>query len=114
MTRFFSALVGLSLVSMVWSSEARADHWGLSFSTGPSYGYVGPSFQGYNGYGYAGPSFQAYAPQVNYGYGNYSRGHYDYYPGSYVRHRGHYDYIPPHAHYHRGGHSHHGGHGHRH
>lgn len=111
MTRFFSALVGLSLVSMVCSSEARADHrtrWGVSFSTGPSYGYAGPSFQGYNGYGYAGPSFQGYAPQVNYGYHNHSRGHYDYYPGSYVRHRGHYDYVPPHAHYHRGGHGHHG------
>lgn len=109
MKRFFVALAGLGLMSLAFCSEGRAGHgtqWGISVSNGPGYGYAGPSFQGYNGYGYAGPAFQGYAPPVNYGYGNYSRGHYDYHPGSYVRHRGHYDYVQPHYHYHRGGHGH--------
>jgi hypothetical protein len=115
MTRFFGVLVGLSLLSLAFCSEANAGHhsqWGISISNGPGCGYAGPAYQGYNGYGYAGQAFQGYAPQMNYGYGygqaNYSRGHYDYYPGTYVRHRGHYDYIPPHAHYHQSGHGHHG------
>ena len=108
MTRFFGAMVGLSLMLLCSVANAGHTQWGISISNGPAYGYTGQAFQGYNGYGYAGPAFQAPAPPVNYGCGNQARGHYDYYPGSVVRHRGHYDYIPPHTHFHRGGHGHHG------
>jgi hypothetical protein len=45
-------------------------------------------------------------------YGGHTRGHYDYHPGSYVRHGYHYDYVPGHYDYHRGSHGHGHGHGH--
>lgn len=99
---------GVLGTSLIAGAPQQADAGQFYFGLGVGQPYYGGYGSYYGGHGHG------------YGHGGYGgsvwhdTSHYDYHPGSYVRHYDHYHYVPGHYHWHNDGHWDHYGHGHGH
>ena len=127
MKRLLVAASAVLALSMAFSSQASAQHYGCGSGYGGGYSSPRISFSvgygGRSGYGSGYSSFNSgYSGYGNSGYGGYSgfnnypvygghshrtwhdTSHLDYHAPSVVPHSGHYDYVPGHYDLHQTGH----------
>ncbi len=111
-----AALAALTLVGLD-SSAAKARGFGFHYGGRNVHVDIGNPHGYRNQVAYRRSARSYYPTQRSRGhYSWHDTSHYDYHPGSYVRHRNHYDYTPGHYDFHREGHfdyhggGHHGGH----
>lgn len=114
MKKLIFAGVAVTVLAFVAADSAQAGHrsrcgsgsgFQLSFGSGRVQVGYGRGYSRHYGrsYGRYGSSYRRSGSRSRHG-SYHDTSHYDYHPGSYVRHRGHYDYVPGHYDYHRTGH----------